>query len=305
MCNEMQPISPAEQPKAETTSRPDTKNRWYRWFTEALKLNARPFVDFDAIQIIGLEHLDHILQTGEPAIFLVSHRDDLSMQIVAHLLAKRIPIMLTNEGTQYSIKTDPAAYLAMKVADLKRRYFMPIAHAIVNGKKEGIFDFNNLGSMANKMKEGWSLVIAAHRPNTDPDTFKLGRGGKIGPALAELTGASILPIAVEPSAGYEKPVLAHSPGAMLSLAIKYCFTGKPTVTVHVGEPIRFGSDEKPIFDEEILAQRIAAIKDREKNKDAQQPSFFDRTREISKEVMRRIANMLPAPEVPPEQIEGE
>ncbi len=307
---------------------PNTESVGYRWFLRALKLNAQPFVDFRRVIIEGVDRLDYI---DGPVIFLVNHPDDLAVQMATTVLGEHgVPVIVTNQGTQHRFRDDPGAFLGMKAVDPRGKYFSPISYRKEEGEIKGFFDLDDILELAQKMSQGWCPVIAAHNPSTFEDNFVLpDRGGRIGPALAELTGATVIPVAIEPQQGYDEPIIMDKPWRAINRSIQYLLTGRRSgVIFHIGEPIQFGFGDGQVFDQQELVDRITHISEEDDWRQAQgerprwdqiiggifrlaatrnltisrirrlfsrsrSASFMDRVHANSRTVMSALADMLP------------
>ncbi len=231
------------------------------------------------IETLGKEHLKEILP-GEKVIIAGSHISDMDMQVIISQLGKDFSIKVSGQSTHHSFETDSSGMTAQLLAG--KDNFIPIDYSGQGDQKRAVrFNPKNFDSMAEALREGDSVLVAAHNPSSG----KLPSGGVGIPYLSQLGVGNfvILPVAVDIKSN--EPYRA---GGEIKLIKE-----KPDTEVHIGAPIRL-----PV---------ISGIEDYQKllsrRKESEQPLSEEETNRLSvlnhelKEqsdiVMQSLANMLP------------
>ena len=163
--------------------RPETDKR-LRLALEPTRLN------FSKVELIGEDNINKI-PTDAKIVVAVDHMNNLSIPTAAMALADRLPVIISNQSTQFMTFRNPQGALGVVVGG--KRNFRGIDYDLETGKPKA-FNPENFDDMTQALDEGYALIVAAHNPVA---TDKLpDKSGYAAAYLAGIDGAWILPVAV-------------------------------------------------------------------------------------------------------------
>ena len=201
------------------------------------------------IEISGKENLAKIPE-GEGVVVMPTHMTDLDVPITIHSVGKNLDLMATNMSVHHKFfgkDGEAVTNFGMHVSGEKN--FIPIDFkkdkSGPGGKSAEVFNPKNFDPAIKAIKNGKSVLIAAHKPLPEPaknlDNVKGGFGGIYSALLAD---AYILPVTV---------VLDKNAG-MYGNAIKTVLK-RPNASVVIGEPFKLEKVEG-LENFSILTNRI-------------------------------------------------
>ncbi len=237
----------------------------------AVDRNVNKFIEHTDIE--GKEHLEEIPK-DKHIIVATSHLSDLDIPLVIQSLGKDLNLAISNASTQHDFKRNFQETLGVVLAG--KSNFLPIDFA-ETGEKNVPLPFNpeNYTPMAEAMDEGKAVLVAAHNPTEG----ELGRPGYGAVYLSQISGAVILPVAV------------NIPGPAIMMRKKETLR-KSDATVIVGKPIELphieGIEEFNALLEKRRSNEEVTDADIERFKE-----LSNKLREQSDMLMRILATMLP------------
>ena len=260
-----------EQPSHEERKRKETPSR----FLKGVEIHVGTSIG--KIEVFGRENIDEIPPNSK-VIIVVTHISDLDLPLAIKTLGHDFDIVVTAQSTNFNFLEDPIGYTATKLAGMNN--FLPVDYAKTEGGKSAEFNPDNFIAMKEALDKGKDIVIAAHNPTKNG---KLGRGS-VGPVyLAQISGATILPVSVNLKT---KEVLGIDDENKIKTMLK-----RPDAEVHIG---------KPIASDQIKSDEIKRIMDKRKHGEKITPeersqfnSAISSLREKSDVVMHELAEMLP------------
>ena len=237
------------------------------------------------LKIKGAEKLKD-LPKGQKVIIATTHISDLDVAAVAYAFG-RWNIAIVDQSTHHDPNQDRPSFMLNLIAG--RENFLPIS-ASWNKKATGKFDPRDYKDIIEAMDKGKTIIFAAHNPTVEG---KLPSSPGDGVTyLAQLTGATIVPVAVDvPS---EEPIVFTGEGVkgVIGFArkiIKYRTSNRPPIALSIGEPLVL--DKLPI---DVIGKVMQSERSSISHEDRVE---FRRVRrglkEQSQRVMRSLASMLP------------
>lgn len=180
------------------------------------------------VTIEGKENLAQ-LKPDEKVIFVTTHLKDSDVPIAFTTLASDFDIAMVNISGHSSPKQDIFSYAGIKVAGSSA--FLPISYRghLTHWSPDN-FQKEDFQPMQEALKKGKAVMIAAYSPTKEQILPQ--RPGFGAMYLAELTGATLVPITVNQASQAELAGQAGIKG-MVTTVLK-----RPEVTVTYGEPIR-------------------------------------------------------------------
>lgn len=229
--------------------------------------NAVAKLTTSGVEVKGREHLAEI-KSGKPVIIVTSHISELDIPLVAYALAKDFNIAITVQSIHHTLKGDIRTYLALLVAG--RKNFLPITWNKQDGVRVGVFNPKDFLNMLSSVKQGKTLLIAAHNPTKDRKLPQ--KGGKGAAYLSQLIkGAIILPVAVELDSDFTTKLN----GQLINTVSK-----KPKAIVKIGKPFE--------LKDMGVAEKIIKIKEKFEN----ETKNYLILKDLSDIIMKHIAKTL-------------
>lgn len=193
-----------------------------------LALEALAKLQTKSIEVDGKEHIKEI-PLDSKVVVATTHLSDIDVPLATYALGNDLNLVITNESVHHHFKEEAPTNIGLHIAG--KENFIPIDYKKVKGKKSPHgFNPDNFVPMAEALEAGKGVVIASRNPSPEHETsLKDARGGYGAVYLAEISGAVILPVAVE--------VISDVGAGMYDNPIK-TFIKKPDVKIHVGPPIK-------------------------------------------------------------------
>ncbi len=234
------------------------------------------------VEVRGLDNLDKISR-DERVIIATSHISDMDIPVVVAKLGRRLNPIVSNQSFQHEFSKSALPNIAMRIAGEEN--FVPIDYDVETGKPS--FNPKNFEAI---QKDKRNVVVAAHNPT---DEWELpDKGGYGAVYLAEISGATILPVAVDIKSE-EKVGMGPRRGKMgetIKIFLKSVIR-RPDTDVVIGEPIKL----EKIDGLERFSELMDIKKQRRLNKEelGEFKNLSDKLRERSAEVMTALAHLLP------------
>ena len=154
---------------------------------------------FSDIEIVGEENLDD-LPPDAKVILTTTHISDLDVLIPIAKLGQRFCIKAVNASVQHQFGGDTIANIGLRIVGKENT--IPVDYKMGEHPQAGksyytqAFNPNNFVPMKESLDKGETIVMAAYGPQQVKDG-KLPKKGASGPVyLAEISGATIVPIAI-------------------------------------------------------------------------------------------------------------
>ena len=266
--------------KKNTIENPEVENSAESMIKKVQKLIE---VQFRNVEITGENNLKEI-SPDDKVIFAITHISDSDVPIAISVLGRYfLDIVVADSSTHRSILENPMAFLGTKIAG--ERFFASVSHTKKDGKERGSFDPADFLPMTEILEGGGKIIIAAYyKPDIGPHLPDKGGYGAV--YLSELTGATIIPVAID---------IKTNVADMKSFS---SIISRPDVVVNIGKPILYVGDYKN--DEEGGIKNLSHLIDKRKNNEAftenERTEFstsLGKLREKSSGVMQELATLLP------------
>jgi hypothetical protein len=244
-------------------------------------------LNFSKMELLGEEHLAEI-PPGSKVVIAVDHLNNLSIPTAALMMGKNLPIIISNQSTQFSFRENPQGHLGVALGG--KDNFRGIDYD-PESEKPKAFNPENFDSMEESLNEGYAMIVAAHNPvntNTMPE-----EGGYGAAYLASIADAYILPVSVDIKAkrgihtSESKTNFLKNIKASLDVVRE-----RPEVTVSIGRPYKIPQEKDIQRFHEIFMKRKGGEK-----LSSEESQEFHRLRtsldEASDEIMKTLAAMLP------------
>jgi 1-acyl-sn-glycerol-3-phosphate acyltransferase len=211
---------------------------------------------FSAIEVVGEENLKK-LPPGAKVIIATTHISDYDVIMPIAKLGKQFKIKAVNASVQHSFLKDPLTYTAAHIAGIENTIPVDIQFAKheTAGRSYVPSPFNpeNFVPMRQALDEGDAIVMAAYTPPPVKDGM-LGKKAGFGAVyLAEISGAYILPVAVNIKSDDPKMGTKKSPFS--------AFLNRPEAEMIIGEPIP--PREHPVEAQDLTPRTMReALRDR-------------------------------------------
>jgi 1-acyl-sn-glycerol-3-phosphate acyltransferase len=232
------------------------------------------------VKIEGREHLDE-LPRERKIIVATTHLTDLDVPLAVSALGNDLDLAIVNMSVHHSFKGEASTYLGMVAAG--KDHFIPIDYTKdkeTGEKRAGSFNTENFKPMQEALDSGKRVLIAAHNPSHDFEFDKASYGVAY---LAELSGALILPVAVQ--------LKSEGDVGMYGSGVK-TFLKKPNAEVHIGAPFEVQKIEGIEEFTAILEKRKSGEK--LTKEDLQRFSELKKLlKDQSEQVLKRLAELLP------------
>jgi len=145
-------------------------------------------------------------------ILAVSHTTDLDVPIVVKALGDKLDLAITDQSTHHLPDREISMFYGLKASGSDN--FIPISYKWDENSKKPLFNPSDVNPMIGAMKQGKSIVVAAHNPLDDGPKDKSEINPGYGAALLGLlSGAQIIPISVD----IDKPDLLRRSNAHVTV----------------------------------------------------------------------------------------
>ena len=190
------------------------------------------------MKIVGEDNLKEIPE-GAKVVVVVDHLNNLSIPTAALALGRKLPIIISNQSTQFSWRENPGGHLGVAVAG--KENFAGIDYDPKTNEPKA-FNPQNFDEMLEPLEEGYAVIVAAHNPvNTNELPEDAGYGAAY---LAGIADAYILPVSVNVKADVH--TMEGDAGIMKNLqATVAMLKNRPEAEVTIGKPRKI-AEEKDI-----------------------------------------------------------
>ncbi len=241
-------------------------------FAKLMHAYSRFFIKAPAIQ--GLNNLTEI-PLDKPLVIASTHLSDIDVQTIAAFVASYRNVGI---ASQTSNQRHPIIGTFLRIAGIENVF--GITNEYDKKKRVSRYTFNpeDFEIMKNVIKNGKTIIIAAHKPTYDWQLPQ--KAGKGAVYLAQLAKATILPIALDIQSNYPVGMADDK----LNTIKRFVTRKRPNARLVVGEPI----DLDPISEEDLKLM----IKFYQTNTKNQHP-VLTKLHNQGQLVLKALADMLP------------
>lgn len=244
-------------------------------------------INFSKMELRGAEHLGEIPQ-GSRIVIAVDHLNNLSIPTAALMLGKELPIIISNQSTQFSFHENPQGHIGVALGG--KDNFAGIDYD-PESEKPKAFNPENFDAMLAPLNEGYAVIVAAHNPvNTD----KLPERGGYGAAyLAGIADAYIVPVSVNIKSKHDIHTSESRNNFLKNLKASLdVIKDRPEVEVTIGTPHKVSETKDIVRFHELFIKRKEGMK-----LSSEEVTEFHQLRGsldgASDEIMEELSAMLP------------